>query len=199
MNRVLLRTIVGITVAVAFGCHHHADSMELQLLWMPTDNPHDMPPAALEAFNGQTVAIAVTDTRVNSGPKIGENHEDSTPRPVTTTDDLRAFVGKNIAAVLQSNGVKIVPSGASRLLTFELAEFFVTENNFYQGNVTFQVTLHNGAGQVLWTGSARGSSHRFGRSFSEENYDNTFSDATLDALRALLGDVSFQTALRTNP
>lgn len=197
MNRTSLRIVLALTAAAAVGCHH-ADSMQLQLQWMPTDNPHDLPAAALDAFNGKTVAIAVTDTRANASPKIGENHEESKPRPVTTPDNIAAYVGQNLSAVLQSNGVKIVPSGASRVLNFEVAEFFVTEGNTYQGNVTLQVALQNGSGQVLWKGSTRGSSHRFGRSFSEENYENVISDATLDALRALLGNPDFQAAVRTN-
>jgi hypothetical protein len=197
MHRPALRIVLAAVAVALVGCHH-ADSMQLRLLWMPTDNPRDLPSGAIEAFRGQTVAVSVTDTRQNSGPRVGQNNEENTPRPVTTTDNVPAFVSQSFASVLQSNGVTVVPTGATRVLRLELGELFVNEGNLYQGSVTLRVSLENGSGQVLWKGAMRGSSHRFGRSFTEENYEQVISDSTLDALRALLGNPDFQAAVRSN-
>jgi hypothetical protein len=110
---------------------------------------------------------------------------------------VSAYIGQNLANVLQSDGVRIVPGGGSRGLSLSVAEFNVTEENTYQGSVTLRATLTNASGQTLWQGTIRGTSHRFGRSLNVENYQETFADSTLDALRALMRNLEFQAAAKS--
>jgi hypothetical protein len=171
--------------------------MQLQLTWMPTESSHDLGTTAEQVFHGQTVSLSVVDTRQNTG-RIGENREESEPRPVATTDNVAQFLGQNYATVLRQDGVQVVPSSATRILRIELAEFWVAEKNTYQGSIRLQVTLANGAGKVLWKGNAQGTSNRWGRSFEQENYLQTFSDASLDALRSLLMNTDFQAGVHSD-
>jgi uncharacterized lipoprotein YajG len=163
--------------------------MRLQLVWTPTDDPRDFAAFVQAAFNGQTVSIAIDDVRANA-ERIGENHEDREPKPVMTADNVAKYVGQNLANILQSNGIQIVPSGATRNIKLELAQFFVTEDNSYQGTVVFHGTIVDENGHPIWQGEAKGTSERHGRSFSEENYEQTFSDATLDAIRQIMRSVA---------
>ena len=47
----------------------------------------------------------------------------------------------------------------------------------------------------MWTGITRGTSTRFGRSYSAENYYEALSDSLVDAVHNLMGSAAFHSAL----
>jgi hypothetical protein len=63
------------------------------------------------------------------------------------------------------------------------------------GELELHVEAFDKSGKNIWIGSTRGSSSRFGRSLKPQNYNETFSDALLDAVSALFKEQSFISAL----
>lgn len=188
--------IGSLLVASAIGCVHPT-SMQIPLTWTPTNSTHEVAASALDAFHGKSVAVALgSDLRPEPRAKVGENREGSTPLPVTTQDDAAKFVRDHVAEILSQNAVQVVPSGAHRILRVDLKDFFVDEQETYQGRVTLAVTLKDGSGKTLWHGSAKGTNTRWGRSFAQDNYQQSLSDSTLDAVNALLQNPEFQKAVR---
>lgn len=170
-------------------------SLQIPLRWTSPDEVKDVPPAAIDAFRGQSVAVVVADAR-QTRAAVGENVEGRPPAPVTTKDDVPGYVGRVAAATLSANAIKVVSTGATRALKLDVQDFFVSEENTYQARVTLGASLVDAGGAELWHGVVRGTSKRFGHSFDEVMYGETLSNATLDAVLQLLGDDGLQAAAR---
>ena len=189
-NRLLL------VVAFLVGCAaapHNLDN--LPLVWMPEKHPRASAGAAPDAFFKTKVKVVqMTDLREN--PKlIGENREKTPARPVTTSDDVAAFVTAQFKALLGTAGLTVVDSGENAIIKGEIKQFFVTETEDYVGNVTLHITATDPAGKTLWEGVTSGESSRVGRSFRADNYYQSLSDALTVATSHLLQDSGFQTAI----
>jgi hypothetical protein len=65
----------------------------------------------------------------------------------------------------------------------------------YNGEFELRVEAFDKSGKNIWIGTTKGSSSRFGRSLKPQNYNETFSDALLDAVSALFKEQSFISAL----
>ncbi len=133
------------------------------------------------------------DTRENRA-KFGENQEGKTPRPVTTSGSVAEFCTQNFRNVLKQYGLTVVPSGGDVIVAGDILEFMVTETNTYKGEVRLKVAVKKG-GKTEWGGVAAGTSSRWGRSYKDENYYETISDALLEASTRAIEDEGFRKAL----
>jgi len=148
-------------------------------------------------MTASTVAIApFTDARDNK-ELIGENREDDTPKPVTTTDDVGTFVSKHIRQLFDQAGVKTVDSNGEVIITGEVKKFFVREESTYKSTVEVHLTVIDQAGKILWNGIASGDATRFGRSYKAENYYEVLSDAVVNTVSSMLLAADFEKALST--
>jgi len=136
----------------------------------------------------------VADGRQNP-TLLGENKEKGTPRIITTTDDVPAFVTDHMKQLIAGAGINVVDSGATRVLKAELKQFYVEEMDLYKGDVRMVVTLTDANGKSLWTGTTGGSASRFGRSYKAENYFEALSDSLIEATYNLLRNPGFHDAL----
>ena len=186
------------------------ERLRIALAWRPTSDVNDLPSVfsperwthdatkdvpPSDTFDGLHVRVLpFVDKRKEKD--VGANTEERWARPVTTDDDVAAFVTGHLGEVLQGAHVDVTDSGANRLLKGEVVTFFVNEENTYSGTVLLRVTVTDAHEHRLWEGTAVGHSHRFGHSMSEENYDETFSDSLVDAVADLLKNQSFQRAVR---
>jgi hypothetical protein len=134
------------------------------------------------------------DTRANPGA-IGENREDEVPKPVTTSDDVGAFVSKHLRDLLDKGGLKTVDSDGAVIIKGEVKQFFVRETSTYKSTVTLHLTVVSRDGQTLWSGTASGDATRFGRSYKLENYYEVLSDALVNTVSSMLQSPDFQKAL----
>ncbi len=131
---------------------------------------------------------------------IGENREDETPKPVTTTDDVGAFVSTHMRELFDHAGLKTVDTNGSVIIKGEVTQFFVRETSTYKSAVAVHLTVVGADGKTLWSGLASGEATRFGRSYKLENYYEVLSDATVNTVSSMLQSVEFQKALgRLNP
>ncbi len=134
------------------------------------------------------------DTR-DDKEAIGENLEDDKPKPVTTRDDVGAFVGSHMRQLFDRAGLKTVDSGGQVIIKGEVTRFFVRETGTYRSEVAVHLTLLRPDGTKLWSGVASGDATRFGRSYKLENYYEVLSDAVVNTVSSLLQSTEVQKAL----
>ena len=126
---------------------------------------------------------------------IGENREDDKPKPVTTSDDVGAFVTAHMRDLFNKGGLNTVDSNGAVLIKGEVKEFFVEETGTYEGRVAVHLTLVDPKGKTLWSGTASGDAKRFGRSYKAENYYEVLSDSLVNTVSSILQSSEFQKAL----
>ena len=126
---------------------------------------------------------------------IGENREDDVPKPVTTNDDVGAFVSKHLRDLLDKGGLKTVDGDGAVIIKGEVKQFFVRETSTYKSTVAIHLTVMGRDGQTLWSGTASGDATRFGRSYKLENYYEVLSDALVNTVSSMLQSPEFQKAL----
>jgi hypothetical protein len=126
---------------------------------------------------------------------IGQNLEDDPPKPVTTADDVGAFVGRHMRELLAQAGLKTVESDGAVRIRGEVTRFFVRETTTYKSEMVVHLRVVGRNGTTLWNGDASGAATRFGRSYKLENYDEVLSDAVVNTVSSMLQSAEFQKAL----
>lgn len=189
-----LAALLGVSAGV-FGCAEHHDSLAMNLEWAPKSDPCDVSSTALSAFVGQTLQIMAFSDHRNT-TEVGSNVEERTARPVTAMNNVPAFVTGHVADVFQECHVVLAPSGYTRILKGEVTQFYVKEDNDYNGTLILTLSLSDADGKQLWQGVAAGHSKRWGHSLSAENYNETFSESIIEAVKDLMGNSSFLDAVR---
>jgi hypothetical protein len=126
---------------------------------------------------------------------IGENREQDTPRPVTTTADVGAFVSTHMRELFDRAGLKTVDTNADVIIKGEVTQFFVRETSTYRAEVAVRLTVVGRDGKTLWHGLASGDATRFGRSYKLENYLEVLSDSIVNTVSSMLESTEFQNAL----
>jgi hypothetical protein len=165
--------------------------MHIPLKWKPTS----------ELASGTTDMDATTirfepfqDVR-NDKQKVGENLEDEAPKPVTTTDDVGAFVSSHMRQMFDRAGLKTVDGDAVVTIKGEVRQFFARETSTYNSQVEVQLIVADRDGNTIWKGLASGEATRFGRSYKIENYYEVLSDAVVNTVSSLLRSAEFRKAL----
>ena len=137
---------------------------------------------------------AFQDVR-NDKEKVGENLEDDSPKPVTTNDDVGAFVSSHMRQLFDRAGLKTLDGDAAVTIKGEVRQFFARETSTYNSQVEVQLTVVDRDGNTLWKGLASGEATRFGRSYKIENYYEVLSDAVVNTVSSLLRSTEFRKAL----
>ncbi|HTV80683.1 MAG TPA: YajG family lipoprotein [Steroidobacteraceae bacterium] len=163
----------------------------VSLQWRPTS---DLELGTVQMSQATIQFDNFTDARENK-TAVGENIEDKQPKPVTTQDDIGAFVGKHMRDLFQHAGFKVVDSDGAVIIKGEVVQFFVREESTYKSEVRVRLTVVNRDGKTLWNGLASGEATRFGRSYKLENYDEALSDGVVNTVSSMLQDSNFEAAL----
>jgi hypothetical protein len=165
----------------------------IPLVWKPTEQKK-MGVVSLSGLETVKLRLAAfTDNRADK-TKIGENNEDDTPKPVTTSGNVAEFCREHVARTIGGSGISVVEEGENFVLAGDVLEFMVLETDNYRGEVRLKVTLHQGD-RAVWTGLVSGTNKRFGRSYKAENYYETISDSLLDAANQLVTSAEFRQKL----
>ena len=163
----------------------------IPLQWRPTSDLR----LGTTQMTASTVTVApFTDGRDNK-EAIGENREDNDPKPVTTSDDVGAFVSTHIRQLFDQAGIKTVDSNGAVTIKGEVKKFFVREGSTYESEVAIHLTVIDQDGKTLWNGLASGEATRFGRSYKAENYYEVLSDAVVNTVSSMLQASDFQKAI----
>jgi hypothetical protein len=161
------------------------------LQWRPTS---DLRLGAAQMTASPVMIVTFTDSRDNKHV-IGENREDANPKPVTTSDDVGAFVSTHVRQLFNQAGIKTVDSNAGVTIQGEVKRFFVREGDTYNSDVAIHITVIDQTGKTLWNGLASGEATRFGRSYKAENYFEVLSDAVVNTVSSMLQAAEFQKAI----
>ncbi|HTC53965.1 MAG TPA: hypothetical protein VK700_18675 [Steroidobacteraceae bacterium] len=161
------------------------------LQWKPTS---ELRLGTLQMSQARIQFLAFQDLR-STKEAIGENNEDDQPKPVTTADDVGAFVGTHMRELFDRAGLKTVDSDGDVTIKGEITEFYVRETSTYKAEVGVRVTVADRSGKTLWSGLASGDADRFGRSYKLENYYEVLSDAIVNTVSSMLDSAPFQSAL----
>jgi YajG family uncharacterized lipoprotein len=161
------------------------------LRWRATS---DLQLGTMEMSQAPIQVETFQDARANA-EVVGENREDDVPKPVTTSDDVGAFVSRHLRDLLDKGGLKTVDSDGAVIIKGEVKQFFVRETSTYKSTVTLHLTVMSRDGQTLWSGTASGDATRFGRSYKLENYYEVLSDALVNTVSSMLQSPDFQKAL----
>jgi hypothetical protein len=194
MIKQLLMRVLLFLMLVSAALDGHAKTVlltHMPLQWKPTSElasgttDMDATPIRFETFQ---------DVR-NDKEKVGENLEDDSPKPVTTTDDVGSFVSSHMRQLFDRAGLKTVDNDAAVTIKGEVRQFFVRETSTYNSQVEVQVILVDRAGNTIWKGLASGVAKRFGRSYQIENYYEVLSDAVVNTVSSMLRSEEFRKAL----
>jgi hypothetical protein len=181
-------------LALAATLSAHAKSIPLEnvsLQWKPTS---ELKLSTMQMPSG-TIQFETFQDERNHKEAIGENLEDERPKPVTTADDVGAFVGSHMRGLFDHAGLRTVDGDGAIRIKGEVRQFFVTETATYKSMVVVHLTVADRAGKTLWSGLASGDATRFGRSYKLENYYEVLSDAIVNTVSSLLESAEFQKAL----
>lgn len=187
--------IAALTALMVVGCANTGAGNNIPLVWKPTTRVAKTETVDLTGRSDAKVRIEVTDNRKDDRGFIGRNTEKLPPRNVTTRDNVAAFVNDNLTRLISGTGLTEVDSTSAVLLKAEVLEFFVEETETYNGDVRLKVTLIDPSGTSIWTGIISGASTRFGRSYRAENYYETLSDSLVEAVKNLMRNAAFRSAL----
>ncbi len=170
--------------------------------------------SALDTTAHQTVRLLIepfAERRAGDPATLGQLERDGKPpEPVTTSDEVAAWVTDRVFATLEAAGLpavdarqlarwgaKIVdPERPVLAVRGELLELSVVETRTLDAAVRLGVTIEGADGKRLWTGSATGHAGRSARSYKPEEHALTLSDALDEAIGQLLRSTSFVDALR---
>lgn len=184
--------IILLVLAATLGAQAHAALLvNVPLKWLPTS---DLRLGAMEMSQVPVQFEVFRDLRADK-QAIGENREDPTPKPVTTTDDVGSFVSTHMRQLFNSAGLKTVDSGGAVTIKGEVTQFYVRETSLYRSEVAVHLTVVGRDGKVLWSGTASGEAKRFGRSYKLENYYEVLSNAIVNTVSSMLQSAQFQKAL----
>jgi hypothetical protein len=179
-----------------FACGAVADAKpklleHVPLQWKPTS---ELRLGAMQMSQASIQFEPFQDVR-DDKQAIGENAEDDKPKPVTTTDDVGAFVGTHVRELFGRAGLQTVDKDGAVTIKGEVKQFFVRETSTYKSEVAVHVTVVGSDGKTLWSGVASGDAKRFGRSYQLENYYEVLSDAIVNTVSSMLQSAEFQKAL----
>jgi hypothetical protein len=194
MKRALVVAVVGFAVLSASGSQAAEKTKQIPLVWRADTSSVESGAVVTKSTGVKLVVGTIKDLRTDPG-RIGENREDEkNVRSVVTSDDVAAFCKTHLGEVLRAAGIDVADQG-DVVLTGELLEFFVTEDNMYEGKVRLKLVLLDLAGKALWEAVVQGRGRRMGRSYKAENYQEAASEALLTAGVNLVKDASFQLVL----
>jgi hypothetical protein len=185
------RILIGL-LALALSAQVSAALLEnVPLQWRPTS---DLQLGTVQMTQSSIQFEVFQDARENK-QAIGENQEGDKPKPVTTRDDVGAFVSNHMRELFQRAGLKTVESDGAVTIKGEVRQFFARESSTYKSEVAVRLTVVSRDGRTLWSGLASGDATRFGRSYKLENYYEVLSDAVVNTVSSMLGSAEFQAAL----
>jgi hypothetical protein len=138
-----------------------------------------------------------------SNPKvIGENKEEKTIQ-IETADagGARKFVSGVLKKEFQDKGFSLVGSSGSAqtLIAGTLQKFWTIEKRRYNSEIQLKLTVKNKSGSANYSRTYSGSGGNFGHSLSEENYQESFSNAAAGLVDKIFSDAAFLKALAEAP
>lgn len=189
--------VATLAMTVIGGCAQQTPLLNQPLAWTPT---RTLDLGVTQKTGGTPAAVRIaTFSDAASDPKlVGENLEQGTPRPVTTSDPVGVFITQHLQQLFTQAGYPAGGPDADRVVSGVVSKFFVSEKDDYSGTVILNVTVSDRSGKVLWQGTVWGANQTFGRSYHLDNYQQVLSDSLIDAANNLLKNPALRDTLTLN-
>ena len=171
-----------------------AKEKRLTLRFIPKENVTANLPTLGSAQPSRPIEVLpLTDARsLPDLSLVGENIERKSPRSVRATSSVAGFSTEVLKKCLSDWGVRL--GKGSLVLKGEITNLWVAEENTYSTQANIRFRLEEPEGALLWEGIATGEAHQFGRSFSDDNYNEQISAALKQAYASLVSNPGFQAA-----
>jgi len=199
MNRVALIAAALLLLLTSSSAFAKRKTLEnVTLAYIPTTTLGDKEAVDLTGMLKTKIRLGEFADRRSEKKLIGENREKADKGkvlPVSTRDDVAAWIKARFSDELGRYGLSVVDSGGDVVLSGEVRRFFVTEDSTYGGDVGILITLTDASGKELWQGMANGAATRWGRSYKLENYQEAWSDSLFEAIYSLMENPEFRKAL----
>jgi uncharacterized lipoprotein YajG len=135
---------------------------------------------------------------------LGENLEDKGNRVLVVSSDPQAagnLVKSALSKEFNKKGFFVVgsPGQAEKIIGGSLIKFWTIETNRYNTETLLKLEVHDKNGRVLFQKNYSGAGKNFGRSLSETNYNESFSDSLVMIVDDLFSDQEFLRALSEKP
>lgn len=139
-----------------------------------------------------------------SRPKVvGENLEEKDQKIeilVPDSGEPKQFLRGVFKKELQDKGFSLTESGgAQAVISGTLLKFWTVEKRRYKSEIHLKVTVKNKEGAAVFSRTYVGTGENFGHSLSEENYQESFSNAAARIVDKLFSDAAFLKALSEAP
>lgn len=190
VNRLVSILCLAAVVAMSQGCRP-PPIRNLRLGWVGVERPVSPSIAVREALAGAPITLGVQDLRPD--PAVVGLHQDVN-QPVRTTDSVAQTCASQLASMLEQSGARLKEPPLAELLV-QLGEYQVIEGSSFIGSVRMRAVVRRGA-QELWSQEYMGTSKRWGRTHSPENFNQALSNALAEATSKLIVDPAFALALR---
>lgn len=153
-----------------------------------------------------SVKIYIADfADARSRPKaVGVNKEDKDKEIeilVPDSGEPKQFMRSVLKKEFQDKGFSLTEGsgGAQAVLSGTLLKFWTVETRRYKSEIQLKVQVKNKEGAVLFSRTFVGTGENFGHSLSEENYQESFSNAAARIVDKLFADGAFLNALAHAP
>ncbi|CAN5491847.1 hypothetical protein BH11MYX1_BH11MYX1_39160 [soil metagenome] len=180
--------LLGLALVVTAACHGSPPST-LALAWRGVTETPKANSVVQESFAAAPFSFTLRDVRTDPSA-VGGYDDDSTV--VHTRDNVGQFCGAKLGEILISTGARIREQPIAALET-ELLEYSVIEGGTFAGKVSLRAIVHRG--DAAWSKVYTGTSKRWGRSHSPENFNEALSNALADVAEQLVTDDAFGHAL----
>jgi hypothetical protein len=176
--------------------------MALNLTYLPSNEPDRSGTIGVAPMPaGTQVWISpITDARTEPDD-IGFSVEgNNTPVVLQAGSQPPAeFVRSVLARELPAFGVPLATeaSAATHTLNLQLLKFWVHEGGTYVGEVMVDAALVDRGGKPLWQAQLFGSDKHWGKTFTQENFLNTYSNAALSLGKTLALDPGLRAGIAT--
>jgi hypothetical protein len=191
------RSIAFLVIAgsvAGMACGGGGNIQNLPLRWSGVNPLPRANPSVTRALAASPIALGLRDLRAD--PTAVGSYQD-TGFVVRTTDNVGQYCTDRLGEMLIHAGAHLEP-GAPTTLEAELLEYKVVEGSNFEGTVRVRTTLRRGGGTV-WTKVLVGTSKRWGRTHSPENFNEALSNALAEVTQQLLLDDEFARSLGAPP
>ena len=185
MRLLLAAALVVMSVACGAG-----PIQNLPLSWQGVSEMPRPTPSVAQALANVPIAFGLRDVRTDP-TAVGSHEEDN--HVVRTSDNVAQYCSARIGEMLRAAGARLDESPVAVVET-DLVEFRVNEGGRFNGLVALRVNVRR-TGSADWSKTYQGTSSRWGKSHSPDNFNEALSNALAEAVTQLVKDDAFALAL----
>lgn len=173
---------------------------DISLQWKPRQSLSSLDPVYTITFRSQRIVVVQFNDTRKEPSAIGNNIEKKWRNfnlNVTTKDSVSKWLTDKFTQLLNASNIQTVKDNGTLYIEADVLKFYVTEENMYNADTALHIKIKTPNGKALWEGMIEGISKRFGKSYKEENYHESLSDAYVNLVINFLKNGQVQEVVRS--